>query len=136
MKEALHGKRNHKTVIYSPRSEETLRFAIEHTSTDIILGAEQIHPKDTVQYPRSGLDPVLCKIAAEKGKTVGFSFSDVLNAKHPERLLARMKLNLSLCQKYNVPILFSNFSISPDELRSKADLWAFLKMLESNKRYR
>ena len=40
----------------------------------IVFGIEKIHPKDSLHYPKSGLDPVLCKIAADRGKIIGFSF--------------------------------------------------------------
>src|SRR3989338_4290271 len=76
-----------KKVIYRPTTEEMVRFAIEKTSIPIILGIENIHSKDSLHYPRSGLDHILCTLAAEKDKIIAFSFSNILNSTNREKLL-------------------------------------------------
>ena len=108
------------------------RFALERTPVDIIIGAEMIHPKDSVHYLRSGIDQVLASIAADKGKIIGFSFSEILNARHPQRLLARMKMNIEICNKYTVKTFFGNFSVLREEMRSKKDLMVFTSMIKSD----
>ena len=118
-----------KKIIFRPSSEELLRFALERTKVDVIIGAEMINPKDSVHFVRGGLDQITCKIAAAKGKKVAFSFSDILNSKNKGKLLARMKLNLKLCKKYKVGVVFSNFSVSKEEIRSVKDLKTFLDTL-------
>jgi len=132
LRESLFGKKNRKLVIYFPCSEEMFRFALERTPVDIVMGAEMIHPKDSVHYLRSGIDQVLASIAADKGKIIGFSFSEILNARYPQRLLARMKMNLKICEKYKVKIFFGNFSVLREEIRSKKDLMVFKLMLEAD----
>ncbi len=127
-----HQKR--KEVVYRPSSEEMLRFALEKSPVDIIVGVEAIHPKDSLHYLRSGLDQVLCRIAREKGKTVAFSFADVLNSSERGKLLARMRFNIQLCRKYKVKMLFSTFAASPEELRPAHDLRAFWRVLEKRKK--
>jgi RNase P/RNase MRP subunit p30 len=116
-------------TIYRPPTEDLLRFAVEKTSIDIILGIEKIHAKDSLHYLRGGLDQVLCKIAKGKNKTIAFSFSDILNSTSRSKLLARMAFNLKLCKKYKINVLFSNFSSHKEEIRSAKDLEAFLKLL-------
>ncbi len=116
-------------IIYVPRTEEMARFALEKTKVDMVIGIEKINPKDSVHYVRGGLDQITCKIARDKGKKIVFSFSDILNAKKRERLLARMKLNLKLCKKYKVDVVFSNFSSSKETMRSRKDLEAFLRVV-------
>jgi len=118
---------------YKPLSEDLLRFALEKTTVDIIYGMENINYKDSMHYVRGGLDQVTCKIAAERGKTIAFSFSEILNSSKRGQLLARMRLNIKLCQKYKVNIIFGNFSSSEKEMRSKEDLQAFLRMLSKEK---
>ena len=106
-----------------------LRFALEKTSVDIVMGMENINPRDSVHFVRGGLDQVTCKIAKERGKIIAFSFSDVLNSRDRGKLLARIMFNIKLCKKYKVKMLFSNFSTSLNEIRSAKDLQGFWKVL-------
>ncbi len=119
-----------KIIIYKPHSEEMLRFSLEKTKVNIIYGFEDINPKDSLHYVRGGLDQVTCKIAAQNDKKIGFSFSEILNSKDRGRLMARMRLNLKLCKKYKVDVIFSNFSVSKMEMRSKKDLDVFRRVIE------
>ncbi len=125
-------KRKNKLAFYQPETEEMLRFALEHTPIDLIFGMEKINPSDSLHYLRGGLDQILCRIAAEKEKTIGFSFQQILTAKDSGKMIARMKFNLKLCKKYKVKIVFSNFSCSHWEMRSAKDLEAFLRVLGKN----
>ncbi len=120
-------------TIVKPATEDLLRFALEKSKVNLVYGMESIHPKDSVHYVRGGLDQITCKIAADKGKIIGFSFSDVLNTKNSAKLLGRMRANLKLCKKYDVKVLFGNFSVDQNEIRSKKDLTAFLRTLKKLK---
>jgi RNase P/RNase MRP subunit p30 len=115
--------------IYKPKTEEMLRFALEKTNIDIIYGMEDINYKDSVHHVRGGLDQITCKIAASRGKMVAFSFSEILNSKDRGKLMGRIRLNFRLCKKYKVKMIFSNFSASEKEIRSKKDLDAFYRVL-------
>ncbi|HLD72490.1 MAG TPA: hypothetical protein VJA23_02810 [Candidatus Nanoarchaeia archaeon] len=125
-------KRKNKLAFYQPETEEMLRFALEHTPIDLVFGMEKINPSDSLHYLRGGLDQIICKIAAEKEKTIGFSFQQILTTKNPEKMIARMKFNLKLCRKYKVKTFFNNFSFQKEELRSAQDLEAFLRVLGKN----
>jgi len=125
-------RRKNKLAFYQPETEEMLRFALEHSSVDLIFGMEKINPSDSLHYLRGGLDQILCKIAQDKEKTIGFSFQQILTTKNPEKMIARMKFNLKLCRKYKVKTVFSNFSLQKEELRSAQDLEAFLRVLGKN----
>ena len=126
---ATSSKARGKKVIFIPSDEELLRYALERVPVDIILGVEQIHAKDSVHHVRGGLDQVLCTIAREQGKIIGFSFSSILNSENRVRLLARMRFNIELCKKYKVNIFFGNFSGDRWEIRGKKDLQAFGRVL-------
>ena len=129
IRDAMMAKRKKKIVIYAAATEESLRFVLEKVPVDIVFGMEKIHPKDSMHYVRGGLDQVLCKIAREKGKTIGFAFLDVLESSSRGKLLARMMLNIKLCKKYGVPMIFSNFGKVKFQMRSKKDLeimWGIL----------
>lgn len=116
-------------TVYHPRSEELLRSVLEKTPVDMVLGVEQIHPHDHLHYPRAGLDQILCKIAAARGKVIAFSFHDILNAGNRPPLLRRMMFNIDLCQKYKVKMLFSTFAGDKWEMRAAHDLLALWRVL-------
>lgn len=115
-----------KLTIFKPNSEELMRFALEKTKIDIVYGIESINPKDSVHFVRGGLDQIICRIAKDKGKIIGFSFCEILNSKDKARLLARMMFNIKLCKKYKVRVVFSTFGA---EIRSAKDLDKFFRLL-------
>jgi len=123
------GRAKRKLTIYETESEEFLRFALEKTKIDLIYGMELINPRDSVHFVRGGLDQITCRIAAEKDKIIAFSFSEILNAKKKDKIIARMKFNIKLCKKYKVKMYFSTFAKNENELRSAQDLFAFWKVL-------
>lgn len=133
LKKIKDAKRKKKKVVYHPHSEEMLRFVLERTAIDMIIGTENIHPKDSTHYLRGGLDQVLCKIAAKNKKVIGFSFNKILNFRDKSRLLARMIFNIKLCKKYKVRTFFSNFSVSKEEVRSAKDLSSLWRILGGKK---
>ncbi len=125
-------KQKKKLVFYKPTSEDLLRFALEKAPIDGVILVEEIHPTNSVHFIRGGLDQVLCTIAAANGKAVVFSFSSVLNSPARAKLLGRMIFNFSLCRKYGVKTIFSNFSQEKMEMRSSADLQAFERILQKS----
>lgn len=129
MKEVEQAKNKKLKTIFKADSEELLRFALEKNGVDIVYGMENVHPKDSLHFVRGGLDQVLCKIAAEKGKTIAFSFAEILNSSDRGRLLARMMFNIKLCKKYKVQIVFASFANYPEEMRSAKDLQALGRIL-------
>ena len=116
-------------TIFHAKSEEMLRFALEKTKVDIVLGAEEINPKESLHFVRGGLDQITCKIASEREKKIGFSFSSILEIKGREKLLRRITFNTKLCKKYGVPVIFSTFAKSKSELRSAKDLEAMFRII-------
>ncbi|MBR9683446.1 hypothetical protein GOV03_02810 [Candidatus Woesearchaeota archaeon] len=142
LKEIREGKKKGLMVIVRPETEEILRFVLERTEADMILGQELINPKDSVHFRRGGLDQITCKIAARRRKKIGFSFRDilggrasgttkvVLESKDRSNLLGRMMLNVKLCKKYKVELVLGNFSKSKMEMRGKQELKAFERILK------
>lgn len=126
---AKEANRRGKVVICQPKTEEILRFVLEKTPIDIVIGIEQIHGSDRFHYVRGGLDQVLCAIAKQNNKTIAFSFREILVSPKRSQLLARMRLNISLCEKYNLPMLFGNFCTELGEMKTAKDLQAFWRIL-------
>ncbi|MBT3298655.1 hypothetical protein HN385_07020 [archaeon] len=123
-------------VIVNVKDEDTLRYLIEKTKVDIILGIEKINPKDNVHFVRGGLDQIVCKLAVKHEKIIGFSFYDILKSKpgfERAKLLNRIRFNLKLCKKFGVKIYFGNFSKSAMQMRAPKELRAILKVLNCTK---
>lgn len=131
LKQVKEAKNKKKLSVFKAESEELFRFALEKTTIDIVFGQELINPKDSLHFPRGGLDQIICKIAKEKEKTIAFSFSDILESGNRGRLLGRIRFNFQLCKKYGVKTIFSSFAEKKEELRSAKDLKSFLTVLST-----
>tara|TARA_Y100000310_G_scaffold216983_1_gene218066 strand:- start:28 stop:492 length:465 start_codon:yes stop_codon:yes gene_type:complete len=116
-------------VVFEPATEEILRFALEKTAVDMVVNVENIHPKDHTHYVRSGLDQVLGKIAAAKGKLIMFDFNNLVKSNNLSKIMARMRLNIKLCKKYKVKMLLTDLATE----RTVADLTSFLRVVEKEK---
>ena len=121
-----------KLTVCKPSSEEELRFLLEKSNVDMVYGVEGIHEKESLHHTRGGMDQVLCKLASVKGKTLAFSFKELLNAKDKTRLLRRWKFNAKLCRKYKVKTLLATFASCKEEMRSAQDLGALWRVLEKS----
>ena len=129
LKEIRNARDKKLKTAFKANSEEMLRFALEKMPVDIVYGMELIHSKDSVHFVRGGLDQVLCTLAAEKGKIIAFSFTEILNSSERAKLLARIMFNLKLCRKYRVPIAWGSFASTRMEMRSAKDLQALGRVL-------
>lgn len=127
---AERAQHQHKISLFKPETEELLRLALERSAVSIVFGLETIHSKDSLHYVRAGLDQVLCKLAVDNDKTIGFSFSALLHAADKPSILRRMAANVALCRKYHVKTIFSTFATSLDDLRGAKDLDAWVRIVE------
>lgn len=107
------------------------RKAVENKKVDILLSPEKESKRDFMFSRNSGLNQVLCKLAAKNDVAIGFNFSDLLNCSGKERskTLGRMRQNVRLCKKYKVKIIFSSFAKNKYELRSSEFLKVFERIL-------
>ena len=123
-----------KILIYKASSEEMLRYVLAKTSIPFIMGVWNIHPHDSLHHPRGGIDDVICTLAAASGKTIVFSFADILSSNSSSRaaLLTRLRFNIMLCRWYKVKTLFSTFAQTHQEMRSVNDLASFWCVLNQH----
>jgi RNase P/RNase MRP subunit p30 len=107
------------------------RLALENKKVDILLSPEKNTKKDNLHYRASGLNHILCKLAHKNNIVIGFNFSELLNSKSSERakILGRMLQNAKLCKKYKVNTVFATFAKDKYELRSKAILDSFKRVI-------
>lgn len=113
-------------------ASEDNRYALEKTKADIIFAFEETGRRDFIHHRDSGLNHILCAIAKEKGKTIGFSFSSILKSEGMLRaqIIGRMIQNIELCRKYKVNTMIASFATSPYEMRGWHDLMAFFGILK------
>jgi hypothetical protein len=104
---------------------------LEGRKADLVFGMESNKDKDTITQKRSGLNHVLCSIAKQKDKIIGFDFGAILLAKGRRRsvLLGRTMQNIKLCRKYKVETAIASFAHEPLRMRNPVDLRAFFSML-------
>lgn len=101
------------------------REALEKKDCDIVFDMERSRKRDVLKM-HSGFNHVLAKIAHDKKKLIGFSFSRLLKEREA---MGRMMQNIKLCEKYNVGMVIASFASSPDELRNPSDLESLFRIL-------
>jgi RNase P/RNase MRP subunit p30 len=109
-------------------SDENARTSFEKSEIDIVFGLEAKGKTDFNRQRNSGLNQVLCQIAAKKNKTYGFNFRDVLIAKNRPAVIGRMMQNMMLCRKYKVKTIIFSGAKEPMEMRNGRDLDSFLNL--------
>ena len=114
--------------------ENTNKKALENKKTDILVSPERNAKKDNLHFRDSGLNQVLCKIAADNKVAIGFSFSDILNSKERNVLLGRMRQNVELCRKYKIKMVLASFARNKYEQRNPRDLESLARVLGMNEK--
>jgi len=117
------------------KSSENDRLLIESRKIKIIYGFEDLPRKDYLHQRASGLNHILCELAAKNNVAVGFSYGLLLNQKPAAVSLAagRMMQNIKLCHKYGVKAIIGAFSEKPYGLRAQHDITSLFKILGTNK---
>ncbi len=105
------------------------RFILEKTAATALVDAEFVNKTDHLHFRRSGLDQVLCRLAARNKKAFFFSFSHLLESKDWSVLLGRVMQNISFCQKYRVPYGMVSFAHDPLEMKGMRDLKSLMRVL-------
>ncbi len=97
----------------------------------IVYELESLENYDSLHYRRSGLNQVLCTLAAQHNIIVGFSFAQLLHApqfKMPY-LLGRMMQNVRFARKYAFQTKLASFAQTPYEMRAYHDLMSLGKCI-------
>ncbi len=108
------------------KCNDNTRRVIEKNKDLIVFGFDEDNKKDLMHQRRSGLNHIMCNLAAKNNIKVGFSFSLLLNADNKQRnvLLGRIESNIKLCRKYKTKIVIGSFTSKPYEMRALNDLVA------------
>ncbi|MBD3354594.1 hypothetical protein GF361_01255 [Candidatus Woesearchaeota archaeon] len=106
------------------------QHVLEKLKPSLIFNLEKSPKKDRPHYRYSGLNQVLCKLAAKNNVVIGFAFSELLNSSKKPIIMGRMMQNIRFCKKYNCKVLIGSFAKSPFELRSDKQLQSIKRLLE------
>ena len=96
-----------KKVVVLAQSDDFNRKILENNKVDVLLSPE-LQGKDKLKQRDSGLNEVLCKIAAKNKIKIGVNIADLKKVKGRPRalLLSRLIQNIELCKKSNAEIEF------------------------------
>lgn len=125
--EKLHKEK--KQIIVLAQDDAFNRKMLEHKKVDILLSPERLQTSDKLKQRSSGLNEVLCKIAAKNNKKIGINIDSILKTKNKERALLISKIiqNIKLCRKTKTKI-----EIFPKNKYDKRDISALLLTLGAN----
>jgi len=94
------------------------RELIEKSKIDLFLFEEETQ-----------LNHIICKIASQKEKIIGFPFSLILETKNRAKLMERISNTIMLCQKYKTKMAFFSFAKNKFQLRNPRDMMSFFSLL-------
>ncbi len=89
-------------IIVKSQDEEFNRKVLEMKNVDILLSPEIHNRKDKMKQRDSGLNEVLCDIAAKNKVKIGINLEEITKKQEKKEkaiLLARIMQNIKLCRK-------------------------------------
>lgn len=109
-KQIEKAKKEGKEVIVQAQDSEFNRKILENKNVDILLSPESHNRKDSLKERDSGLNEILCRIAAKNRIKISLNLEEIKKRKGKERaiLLARIMQNIMLCKKTGAEIKILN----------------------------
>jgi RNase P/RNase MRP subunit p30 len=98
-------KNKDKEIIFSSEDDELNRKVMEKLEISGVLISLK-ERKDYMKQRNSGFNQVMAKIAKNKNIFICFDFEELINSQEKSRILARLKQNIFLCNKYDVVLKF------------------------------
>ncbi len=125
----IQNARRHSELVVVKSSDKD-RLVLEKSKADVLFGLEESAVKDFMHQRASGLNQILCRLAAKNNMLIGFSFSSLLSSSGSRKaqIFGRMMQNIALCRKYNVKTAIASFAKSPYEMRASRDLEALFAL--------
>jgi len=117
-------KKENKEVIVKAQDEDFNRKILENKDVHVLLSPEIHNRKDKLKERDSGLNEVLCDIAAKNKIKIGINIGELKDKEKKEKaiIISRIIQNIMLCRKSGAEIkLFGNFN--------QQDAFAFLQTL-------
>ena len=103
-------KKENKSVIVRAQDTEFNRKILENKDVNVLLSPEIHNRKDKLKERDSGLNEVLCKIAAKNSIKIGININELKNQtpKNKAIILARIMQNIQLCKRTKTDIKIIN----------------------------
>ncbi|MDP3027285.1 MAG: hypothetical protein Q8N63_06250 [Nanoarchaeota archaeon] len=103
-------KKENKEVIVRAQEPEFNRKILEIKEVDILLSPEIHNRKDKLKERDSGLNEILCKIAAKNNIKIGIDIEEIKKTQGKEKaiILARIIQNIMLCKKTKAELKLMN----------------------------
>jgi RNase P/RNase MRP subunit p30 len=119
-------KKQKKQIIIQADTPEFNRKILENPDIDLILDLEFHERKDFMKQRDSGLNEIMCKLAAKNRIKIGINLKRLKKLKEKDKaiILARIIQNIKLCRKNKTPI-----TIYPKTSSSKQEIKSFLMTL-------
>lgn len=105
---------NAKSIKIYPASRKN----VEHKKNVLLTGFETLEKKDSLHYPKSGMNQVIAKLMKKNNNSYVFPLDLILNSENPEQLLRRAALNLRLANKYKFGVVLASFAKKEVDQRS------------------
>ncbi len=114
-------------ILVSGGGEGINRAASECWEIDILCHPEKTAEKDRMDYKSSGINQTIAKFMSERFIAIEINFSEILNSGGILRsqILGRMRQNLVLAKKYNIPVIITSGAKDIYGLRAPRELIAF-----------
>ena len=106
-----------KEIIFSSSDDELNRKVMEKLDVSGVLISLEGR-KDYMKQRNSGFNQVMAKVVKKKGIFVAFDFNELVNSKEKSRVIARLKQNIFLCNKYGVGLKVINYGRDVYDLKS------------------
>ena len=119
---SAHSKK--KIIIILGSNDEINRIALDDKRVSMLLSPERMKKKDSMHVRNSGLNHVLCDLAAKNKVFIAINYSEFKKMKGKEgaERLGRVMQNVELCRKSNAQIILASFGKKPS---SSYDLRSF-----------
>jgi hypothetical protein len=96
----------------------------------VILKDFEFHDKkDSVHYPKSGMDQVIAKLMKKNGNAYALPLDKILESKNPEIILRRVALNMRLANKYGFEVILASFAKNESNQRDPSLIRALAEHL-------
>ena len=113
-------KKNKQQIIIQAQDLEFNRKILENKDVDIIIGLELHDRKDRLKQRDSGLNEILCKLAAKNNIKIAINLQKIIKQPKKEKaiFLSRIIQNIKLCKRTKTPIIILPESYSKQRITS------------------
>ncbi len=94
-----------KEIVFSSNDDDLNRKVLEKLEVNFIL-IKLENRKDYLKQRNSGLNEVMVTIAKKKNIGIGIDFDELKESKDKEKILSRIRQNISLCKRVKVRMKF------------------------------